>query len=173
MALGNLVRYPRPARRIVRRGPGSAVPLDFDRIGFNRVFDDLWGGFGLAPVVFPVRSDVPPSFDPRFEAEELETEYRISADMPGVEPSDLEVSVEDGVLIVKGRRHYEDETSEDGEVARLEERGRFERRIRFPGDIVEGDVKASLKHGVLKVTIPKPEEAKAEAEVRSIPVETA
>ncbi len=158
MALGTLVRHHHPARRVVRR--------DFDRI-----MDDLWGGFGLAPAAFTPRNDFLPTFDPAFEAVELENEYRVSADIPGVEPADLEVAVEDGVLTVKGYRHYEDETSENAEVTRVDERCRFERRLRFPGEIVEGDVKAVYKNGVLTVTIPKPEEAKPE--VRTIPVETA
>lgn len=154
MALGTLVRHQRPVRRVVRR--------DYDRI-----LDDLRGGFGLAPVAFATRND----FTPIFEARELETEYRVTGDIPGVEPDAVEVAVEDGVLTIKGHRRYEHESSEEGEVSRVDERGRFERRFRFPGEIVEGDVKAAYKHGVLTVTIPKPEEVKPE--VRSIPVESA
>jgi HSP20 family protein len=129
--------------------------------------DDLWGGFGLAPAAFTPRDD----FLLTLDAVELENEYRVTAEVPGVEPADLEIAVEDGVLTIKGQRHYEDETSEAGEVTRVDERGRFERRIRFPGEIVEGDVKAVCKNGVVTVTIPKPEQVKPE--VRSIPVETA
>ncbi len=154
MTLGSLVRLPQPAGRVFRR--------DFDRL-----MDDLWGGFGLAPVAFAPQTGLTPSFD----AVELENEYRVTADLPGVEPAELEVSVEDGVLSIKGHRHFEDENeNEEGSVTRVEELGRFERRIRFPGEIVEDDVKASYKHGVLRVKIPKPEEIKPE--VRSIPVET-
>ena len=154
MVLGTLARYRYPARRVVGRD-------------FEGIMDDLWSGFGLAPLAFAS----PSGFTPSFDAVELEDEYCVSGDIPGVVPSDLDVAVEDGVLTIKGRRHYEDETSEDGAVTRVDERGRFERRIRFPGEIVEGDVKASYKNGVLTVTIPKPEEVKPE--VRSIPVETA
>ena len=154
MTLGVLARHHHPARRIVRRD-------------FEGILDDLWSGFGLAPLSFTPRGGFAPSFD----AVELENEYCVSADIPGVAPADLDVAVEDGVLSIKGRRHYEDETSEDGAVTRVDERGRFERRIRFPSEIVEGDVKASYKNGVLTVTIPKPAERKPE--VRSVPVETA
>ena len=154
MTLGSLVRLPQPAGRVFRR--------DFDRL-----MDDLWGGFGLAPVAFAPQTGLTPSFD----AVELENEYHVTADLPGVEPAELEVSVEDGVLTIKGQRHFEDENeTEEGSVTRVEELGRFERRIRFPGEIVEDDVKATYKHGVLRVKIPKPEEIKPE--VRSIPVET-
>ena len=161
MAFGNLVRHPNPGRRVVRG--------DFDRL-----VDDLWSGFGLAPVAFAPTAGAAneATFNPTFDAVELEDTYRVTADIPGVDPSDVEVSVEDGVLTISGRRHYEDESeTEEGGVQRVSERGRFERRIRFPAEIAENDVKASHKHGVLTVTVPKPAEVKPE--VRSIPVETA
>jgi HSP20 family protein len=164
MAFGNLVRHPGTARR------GSF--RDFDRL-----VDDLWSGFGLTPVAFAPTSNVGTSqsgFTPRFEATELEDAYRVTADVPGVDPADVEVKVEDGVLTIRGHRHYyegEDESEfEEGGVQKLSEHGRFERRIRFPGDIVETGVKAVHKHGVLTVTIPKPAEQKPE--VRNVPVET-
>jgi HSP20 family protein len=161
MAIGNLVRYPAPARRAHLR--------DFDRM-----VDELWSGFGLTPVAFApaARPGQPEAFNPSFDAVELEKEYRVTAEIPGVDPADVEVTVEDGVLTIKGQRHFDDESeTEEGGVQRLSERGRFERRIRFPGEIVENGVKATHKHGVLTVTVPKPEEVKPE--VRAIPVETA
>jgi HSP20 family protein len=164
MAFGNLVRHPNPGRRFLRG--------DFDRL-----VDDLWSGFGLAPVAFapPAGTGAAPAlpgFSPGFEAVELDDAYRVTADIPGVDPADVEVSVEDGVLTIRGQRHYEDESeTEAGGVQKMSERGRFERRFRFPGDIVENEVKATHKHGVLTVTVPKPAEQKPE--VRSIPVETA
>ena len=154
MTLGTLTRHRYPVRRVVRRD-------------FEGIMDDLWSGLGLAPLAFAPRNGFTPSFD----AVELENEYCVTADLPGVVPADLDVTVEDGALTVKGSRHYEAATPEDGTAPRVDERGRFERRIRFPGEIVEGDVKASYKNGVLTVTVPKPEEVKPE--IRSIPVETA
>lgn len=164
MTLGTLVRQARPARR------------DFDRL-----VDDLISGFGLAPVAFEAQ----PAFRPRFEAVALENEYRVTADLPGVDPADLEVLVEDGVLTVRGQRHYAEKPSgnasdkaevkssdpEGGETSRVDGRGRFEQRIRFPGEIAEADVKASYKHGVLTLTVPKA--VQPSPEVRTIPVETA
>lgn len=160
MAFGNVIRRPSPARAGWR---------DFDRL-----MDDLWSGFGLAPVAFaPAGPDAERgAFSPRFEAVELENEYRVTAEMPGVDPADVEVTVDGGVLSVKGHRVVEEEgEAEQGGVQRVSERGRFERRIRFPGDIVESEVKATHRHGVLTVSLPKPRETKPE--VRAIPVETA
>lgn len=159
MTLATLVRRPSPARRVARR--------DFDRL-----VDDLWSGFGLAPVSFAPQAWRESPFRAACEAVELENEYRVTAELPGVEAADLEVSVEDGVLHIQGQRRFAQAgESENGAVSRVDERGRFERRFRFPGEIVEGDVTASYKNGVLTVTVPKPEHV--EQEVRTIPVETA
>ncbi len=158
MTLATLVRRPYPARRVARR--------DFDRL-----VDDLWSGFGLAPVSFAPQAWRESPFRAAFEAVELENEYRVTAELPGVEVADLEVAVEDGVLHIQGQRRFTEAGESEGGAARIDERGRFERRFRFPGEIVEGDVKASYKNGVLTVTAPKPEHV--EPQVRTIPVETA
>ena len=182
MKLGTRVRRPYSAPRVRR-----LMHEDLDRVmqhdlsdfaDFDRLVNELWSGFGLAPVAFAPAGQREVAFRPGFDAVGLEKEYRVSADLPGVDPADLEVTVEDGVLHVKGRRRFEEvveqdaaQESEPGRVSRIDERGRFERRFRFPSDIVENEVKATFRNGVLTVKIPKHEAAAAE--VRTIPVETA
>lgn len=173
MTLGTLARRPYSAARVRR-----LMHDDFGLRDFDRLVNELWSGFGLAPVAFAPAGGRELAFRPAFEAVELDKEYRVSADLPGVDPADLEVTVEDGVLHVKGQRRFEEapeqgaaEESEPGRVSRIDERGRFERRFRFPGDVVENEVKATFRNGVLTVRIPKHEAAASE--VRTIPVETA
>ena len=176
MTLANLVR--RPVRQPLRH------PFRDARSDFDRLVDDLFSGFGLAPVAFAPHAPAAVGFTPAVDAVELENEYRVTADIPGVDPADVEVTVEDGVLTIKGQRYASEELrgsaeprgdagneSEAGAVSRIRERGRFERCVRFPGDIVENEVKAVHRHGVLTVTVPKRVEPRPE--VRSIPVETA
>jgi HSP20 family protein len=148
-----LARHYHPARRVVRRTSPRLFPQDFDRF-----LEDLSGGFGLAPSAL-----APKPFAPVFEASELEDAYRVTAELPGVDSADLDVSVEDGVLSIQGHRGDAGDESEETE--------RFERRIRFPGEVVEAETKATYKNGLLTVTVPKPAEVKPE--VRSIPIETA
>lgn len=157
MAPGNAIGRWSPARGSVWR--------DFDRL-----MDDLWSGLGVAPMPLAPAAAAE-RFHPQFDAVELGDEYRVTAELPGVDPANVEITVENGVLSVKGHRQYENERQPEGGAQRVSERGRFERRIRFPGDIVENEVKATHRHGVLTVTVPKPREAKPE--VRAIPVETA
>ena len=146
---------------------------------FDRLFDEFTRDFGTARPVRranPVRR-IQTHFTPRFEAVETEGGYEVTAELPGVEAQDLEVTVEDGVLTVKGERVYGveaaaavTETDADREAEAGVPRRAFERRLRFPGEIVETEVKASYKNGVLTVKVPKPEVVTPE--VRSIPVET-
>jgi HSP20 family protein len=134
-------------------------------------------------------------FVPNIEAVELETAYEISAELPGVSRDDLDVSVQDGVLTIKGARKLKSRSSEPAPAAladdavttgdtQAEDPGsevqasepaenevKFERRIRFNGEIDEQAVKAKYVDGVLEVTVPKL--IPAEPEVRSIPVEVA
>jgi HSP20 family protein len=163
MALATLVHRPSTRRPTVRH--------------FDRWLDDLWGGFGAAPLslaesaFLPTRSKlarVGRSY-PQLDAQEFEAEYRVTAELPGVDGADLEVTVDGGVLCIKGRR-CDPQAETDAEPS-AEADDRFERRLRFPVAIAEDEVTASCKNGMLRVTVPKLVEP--EPEVRTIPVEVA
>ncbi len=162
MALATLVHRPSTWRPTVRH--------------FDRWLDDLWGGFGAAPLslaepaFLPTRSRlarVGQSY-PQLDAKEFEAEYRVTAELPGVDGADLEVTVDGGVLCIKGRRRGP-QAETDAEPSEADDR--FERRVRFPVAIAEDEVTASCKNGMLRVTVPKLVEP--EPEVRTIPVEVA
>jgi HSP20 family protein len=110
-------------------------------------------------------------FVPRIQAVENESGFVITAELPGVEPADLAVSVEEGVLTLKGERKapgWSEEASAD-EKAKLSTA--FTRRIRFNGEIDEEAVSAKYRNGLLTVTVPK--RVPPAPEVRTIPVEVA
>ena len=114
-------------------------------------------------------------FTPNLDAFENDAEYRITAELPGLEESDFSVEIEDGVLTLKGEkktRHEEGEGDDDSSgYRRVETRGgRFERRLRFGGEVDSENVKASYKNGVLEVIVPKVVEERPQ--VRTIPVHT-
>lgn len=104
-------------------------------------------------------------FAPASEAAAGEDAYRITIELPGVAEKDIDLSVQDGVVTLKGEKRSEKE--ESGETWFFSEReyGSFSRSFRLPPDADEGGVDAHLKDGVLTLTIPKrvkaaPEEAK-------------
>ena len=92
---------------------------------------------------------------PAVDIKEEETRYVIHADVPGVEPADIDVSMEDGVLTIRGERAPNGEPRPEG-YTRLERvRGRFLRRFSLPDSADAEAVSATSRHGVLEVVIPK------------------
>ncbi len=94
-------------------------------------------------------------FAPASEAAVDENTYRIVLELPGVEDKDIDVSVNDGVVTVKGEKKSTRE--EKGETWYFSERqyGSFSRSFRLPPDADAGKVSADLKDGVLTVNITK------------------
>ena len=151
--------------RLTRRGaPALRTVRSADRL-----FDDLWRGFALAP---SWATDSPQAgFVPRVNIRESDEALVLSAELPGVEEKDFEVILEDDVLILKGEKKSEHEAEEEG-YHRVEiYSGRFERRFALPFEADPEAVKAAYKNGVLTVTVPKPSEAKPQ--VRHIEISTA
>ena len=92
---------------------------------------------------------------PRVDIKEEDTRFVIFADIPGVDPKDIEITMEKGILSIKGER--KSETSEqNGKLTRTERsHGLFYRRFALP-DVANADgIQASGKNGVLEVSIPK------------------
>ena len=94
---------------------------------------------------------------PAVDIREEEHRYVIHADVPGVNPDDIEVKMEDGVLSIKGER--QSESSEDREGYKRVERvrGSFSRRFSMPDTVDADGISARSKDGVLEVVIPKQE----------------
>ena len=141
----------------------GAVDLASD---FDRVFDQLWSGFGLQA------AETPRAFAPRTDVSETETEYRIEAELPGLEEKDIAVTLENGVLTLAGERKDERESEDEKRGIRHREsfRGSYRRAFSLPENVDEKGVAASYKNGVLSLTLPKLPQAKPE--VRTIPVQT-
>lgn len=97
---------------------------------------------------------------PALDLVEHPDSYEVRIDVPGIDPKDVELTLQNDVLVVRGERHTETEKTDDtGSVLRREVwSGRFERAVRLPGGIEAGKVKARGKDGVLTVTLPKAKE---------------
>jgi HSP20 family protein len=79
----------------------------------------------------------------------------VRAELPGVNPADINVSVTGNMLTLKGERRQERQTGDDQYVMRETTYGSFERRVTMPEDIDAGQVRAQYRAGVLEVTIPQ------------------
>ena len=94
-------------------------------------------------------------FAPRSEASAAEDSYDIALELPGVKPEDIDVSVHNGHLTIKGEKRFQRE--EKGRTYFFSEReyGAFERSFRLPADTQGDKITADFKDGVLTLKVPK------------------
>ncbi len=130
---------------LTRFEPWSVVDLmhrDFDRIAARRL--------GQTRVENPVADWIP-----AVDIIEEKSRFLLRADVPGVSPDDIDVSMDAGVLTVSGERHAEEHNEDDG-VRRTERAtGRFLRRFTLPDTADAEGITAKGQNGILEVAIPK------------------
>ena len=97
---------------------------------------------------------------PRIDLAETEDEFVVRVDLPGVEKKDVEITLNDGRLVVRGTRKSEKKTKDESMVRMEREYGEFFRSLVLPHSIAEDAVAAGFKDGVLTVRVPKLEEKK-------------
>ena len=92
---------------------------------------------------------------PAVDIKEEDARFLIEADVPGVKPDDIEITMEDGILTLRGRREAESRTEREG-YRRVERvTGRFFRRFTLPDTADAEAIEAKFNNGVLEVSIPK------------------
>jgi HSP20 family protein len=137
----------------------AASPLFTLHREMNRLFDDVFRGFDT-PSLWGGRAAWP-----QIEVQDADSEYRVTAELPGLEEKDVEVLFEDGVLILRGEKRAETEDRSRAFSERVY--GRFERRLAL-GDVDEDRIQARFRNGVLTVTAPKSEQS--QSRVKRIPI---
>ncbi len=100
---------------------------------------------------------------PHIDVTERDREIRITAELPGISPDDVSVTLDDGVLMIRGEKKAEQQDS--GTDAHVQERayGTFVRYLRLPFNVDPSKVEASFKDGVLTIVVPKPEQMQAKS----------
>jgi HSP20 family protein len=133
-------------------------PFAFLQQEIDRVFDKF-DGFNARtwPTAFAERG-----FSPSMEVVETDNAIEVTTELPGLDEKDVEISVADGMLTIRGEKKTEKD--ERKKSYRLIERsyGAFERAIAVPEGVDASKVKAKMSKGVLKVEVPKPAAAKAQ-----------
>ncbi|MGB5473218.1 MAG: Hsp20/alpha crystallin family protein [Gammaproteobacteria bacterium] len=122
----------------------------FDR--FNNEINRFLTGTQAQDETVPARD-----WMPAVDILEEDSRYVLFADLPGVERSDIDISLEEGVLTIKGERRAESETQADGYRRRERLRGSFLRRFTLPDTVNADSISATMKDGVLQIGIPKQE----------------
>jgi HSP20 family protein len=140
---------------------------EFDRL-FRRTmrpYRELIGETALAPRALPSRSDV--SFLPAMECFHRDNTLVLRAELPGVDPKDVEVSIVGNQVFLRGEKKQETRVEEKDLFFREFSQGRFERSFTLPEGTKTDQVKASFQNGVLEVTLP----AGTAVKPRTIPIE--
>jgi HSP20 family protein len=99
-------------------------------------------------------------FAPAVDIEEKVDHFLVSADLPGVHEKDIEVKVEDGVLLLSGKREVIGEEKTEVGTYRERRAGSFCRSFTLGNRVDTGKIEATYKNGVLTVKLPKSEESK-------------
>jgi len=94
---------------------------------------------------------------PAVDIREEEDRFVLSADLPGVERKDVDVTLEDGVLTIHGERNVQSEEKREGFHRRERVHGTFLRQFTLPDTVKAEHISATVKDGVLEVIIPKQE----------------
>lgn len=128
---------------VIRYQPWGSV----DQL-MNRLLADRGIRYQGAPAP---TADWTPSVDIKEEAER----FLIHADVPGVDPKDIELSMEDGVLTISGERKAESRDAQDGWTRVERHAGRFQRRFTLPDTANAEGIAAKGEHGSLEIVIPK------------------
>ena len=102
---------------------------------------------------------------PRIDVIEEDREYRFMAELPGVDDDDIDLTIADGILSLRGEKksEFRDEMEDDTYLRIERSYGTFERSFSLPVDADEDQVAASFDKGVLTIKVPKNEKTKAKA----------
>ncbi|WP_298727313.1 Hsp20/alpha crystallin family protein [uncultured Ferrovibrio sp.] len=136
-------------QELIPSNPLEALHKEVDRL-FGGFFDDL------SLPAWPLKHD---RNVPKIDFKEAKTEYQLDAELPGIPAKDVQVSVANGVLTLKGEKKAEKEEKDKNYIRVERSYGRFERSFSLPADADEAKITASSKDGVLTIVIPKKEGA--------------
>src|SRR5881296_4709163 len=137
-------------RTLTRWEPFRGVVTLQDHI--NRLFEDLVGRRGEESSLT--------AWAPAVDIYETEHELVVKADLPEIDPKDLDIRVENNILTIRGERKFEKKVNEDNYLRVERAYGSFARSFTLANTVNSDAIKADYQNGVLTLNIPKREEAK-------------
>ncbi len=122
---------------------------------FSRLFDDFLAPFSVNGNGIEVNG-----MTPSVDIYEHDEKIVLNAELPGLKKEDITVDLKGKTLTLKGERKTEEEVKEENSYRRERHYGKFERSFRLGFEVDPETVEAKYENGVLKLTIPKPQEQK-------------
>lgn len=151
--------------------PSVQAPLGELRRRMDRMFEDFmsgWPSTGWARDLWNFEPFEVPSLtgrgglvDVRFDVAESDNGIEITAELPGLDEKDVEISLSDDLMTIRGEKKVEEEKQEQDYYLSERHYGSFMRSFRVPDSVNQDQIKANFDKGVLTITMPKRPEAKA------------
>lgn len=151
---------------LAKRADGYPSPWDSGLL--HRSIDDLLEDFFGGTTAVARQANV---LAPRFEVSETDENIVIEAELPGMDEKEIELTLQDNVLTLKGEKKREEETKKKNCYISERSYGHFQRSLQLGSNVDADQVNAAFKKGVLTVTIPKLEPEKSKA--RTIDIKAA
>ncbi len=159
---------------------GSEVPVKREQVqdpfrSLRQEMDQLldsfvsgWGGFSALPKT--VSSEARAWFPamPSVDVTDSENKLTVTAELPGVDEKNIEVTIEGEILTIRGEKKFDQEEKEGERYYRECRYGSFSRQIRLPFEAGDQEVSSNFKKGVLTIEIDKP--AEAQSKLKRIPI---
>jgi HSP20 family protein len=149
-----------PSERVIEH------PLVMFQREVDRLFEEFRRGFDFPTLTRGERTGG--YLAPRIDISEKDDEIIVWAELPGLEEKDVDITLTDNVLLIRGEKKQEKEERERSYTYTERSYGSFERRIPIDAEVLSDKVSAVFKNGVLTVTLPKSPEARKH--VRRIPI---
>jgi HSP20 family protein len=116
--------------------------------------------FGLMQEMLDTPQSSPGMMSPAVDVSEDDQQVRVKAEIPGIDPEEIGLTIEGNTLIIQGERRREEEKKGENSIRREVFYGSFRRAILLPADVDRDRVKATYSKGILEVVLPKTEGAK-------------
>lgn len=126
----------------------------------NRLFDESFRGYGASRPGAEEDWALGGSWAPAVDIYEQEGNIVLKAEIPGVDPKDVDIRVENNVLTLRGERKFDNEVDRESYHRVERAYGAFTRSFTLPSVVETDKIKAEYKDGILRVTLPKREEAR-------------
>ena len=147
---------------LATRSPMNTAADSFTPRGLGRLFDDAFQGWPFTEGLV-----LTSAWWPACDVFEDKEAVKIVAEIPGVRPEDVKLTLENNLLTIRGEKQQQAEERNE-RVHRYERSyGSFERTFALPGTVDPEKIRAGYEHGILTVTLPKAERARP----REIPVQ--
>ena len=168
MQISDLIPWTRDKAKSPARVENEPNPLMALQSDINHVFEDFWNVVGNG---WNGRANMVEMFGPSTDVTETAKSVDVSVELPGMTQEDIDISVSNDAMIIRGEKKVEHEDERKGIYMSERSYGSFYRALPLPAGVDTDKAEATFKNGVLTVSLPKT--AEEQANVKSIPVKSA